>query len=137
MSRTKSKAASHPQKNTLTPNWEVTERLDMPRKRTSPPNPNRVAAGYRNWLLRKGLSEEGRLRLRDTALAHQPWRFATGPRTLEGKARSAANGKRRQSGDHSIRELRDEVAEIRSLIDMLRSVRNAALNDAVSETEGG
>ena len=75
--------------------------------------------------------------MRDAAMVHQPWRFATGPRTPEGKARSAANGRKRQSGEYSIRELRAEVAEVRSLIDKLGSARKAALNDGAPEIVAG
>src|SRR5262245_20964648 len=73
-------------------------------------NPRRVAAGKLNRLKRKGLSPEGRERLRQAALRHQPWRFSTGPRTVEGKAMAAANGKKRQVGFLTVRELRAELA---------------------------
>ena len=41
--------------------------------------------------MRKGLTAKGRARLRRAALRNKPWRFSTGPRTPEGKARSRAN----------------------------------------------
>jgi hypothetical protein len=82
-----------------------------------------VAAGRRNVLRRKGLSPEGRERIRAATLAHQPWRFSTGPRTPEGKARSAANGKLCQKGPVSIRELRAELAEVRLLIGQMQAMR--------------
>jgi hypothetical protein len=88
-----------------------------------PKNPRRVAAGKLNVLKRKGLSPEGRERVRIAALAHEPWRFATGPRTPEGKARSAANGKARQKGDKSVRELRAERAQYLDLIRQMAASR--------------
>ena len=95
----------------------------MPRKRTSYPNPNRVAAGKRNRLKRKVLSKEGRQKLREAALVNRPWRFATGPRTPEGKSRAAANGKKRQKGKQSVRELRAEVAGVQALLQSLRQTQ--------------
>lgn len=40
---------------------------------------------------RKGISPEGRERLREAAQRHRPWDHAIGPRTAEGKARSSRN----------------------------------------------
>ena len=37
------------------------------------------------------LTDEGRRRLRESALARRPWEHSTGPRTAEGKARMAEN----------------------------------------------
>lgn len=90
------------------------------------PNPRRVAAGRRNRALRKGLTEEGRQRLRESALLHQPWTHATGPRTPAGKARSAANGKRRQLGPRSVREIKRDLAALRGLLEDMRSARRLA-----------
>jgi CTP:molybdopterin cytidylyltransferase MocA len=87
------------------------------------PNPKRVAAGRRNRLLRKEVTPEGRERLRQAALTQQPWRFSTGPRTAAGKAASAKNGKRRQKGEQSVRELHATVADMSALIQQMRQVR--------------
>jgi hypothetical protein len=57
------------------------------------PNPRRVAAGRLNRRRRRGLTVEGRERLRRSALAHRPWEHSTGPRTAAGKAKAAKNGK--------------------------------------------
>src|SRR5947209_2080062 len=76
------------------------------------PNPRRVAAGKRNWALRKGLTEEGRRRLQEAALRNQPWKHSTGPRTPEGKARSAQNAKKRQLGPRSVREIKRDLADV-------------------------
>ena len=72
---------------------------------------------------RKGLSPEGRERVRAATLAHQPWRHSTGPRTPEGKAKVAANGKARQKGEQSIRQLRAELAEFHDLARTMAGVR--------------
>jgi hypothetical protein len=79
-------------------------------------SPARVAAGRLNRLLRKGLTAEGRERLRQAALANRPWQHATGPTTAEGKARSALNGRVRQKGELSARQLRAELAEVAELL---------------------
>ena len=57
-------------------------------------NPRRVAAGKRNRAKRPPLSDDARLRLREAAHDHRPWLASTGPRTAEGKARSATNAKK-------------------------------------------
>src|SRR3954454_18172477 len=82
----------------------------MVRKPSAAANPRRVAAGRLNVLKRKGLTPEGLERIRAAALANRPWEHSTGPRTPEGKARSAANGRSRQKGERSVRSLRAEVA---------------------------
>jgi hypothetical protein len=71
----------------------------------------------------RGLTPEGRERLRQAALKNQPWRKTTGPRTPEGKARSAANGKARQKNTMSVRELRAALSEIHGLTMAMASLR--------------
>ena len=80
------------------------------------PNPRRVAAGRANRLKRGPLTEAGRERLRAAALRRRPWEQATGPRTAAGKAQAAGNGKRRQAGPRSVREVRADLREARALI---------------------
>ena len=92
----------------------------------APPNPKRVAAGRRNREKRLGLSEAGRQALRVTALRHKPWRFATGPKTAAGRARVALNGKVRQLGPKSGREVKKDLAEISQLLQELAATRRAA-----------
>ena len=87
------------------------------------PNARRVAAGKRNWALRKGLTEEGRQRLREAARRNQPWKHSTGPRTPEGKARSAQNARKRQLGPRSVRQLKRDLADLRGLLADMRANR--------------
>ncbi len=94
------------------------------------PNPHRVAAGRLNRAKRKGLTPEGRERLRQAALGNRPWLFSTGPRTTAGKATAARNGDRRQFGLLSVRELRAELAALRGLARQMGDAR-AAVADAL------
>src|SRR5262245_54340384 len=91
------------------------------------PNPRRVAAGRLNRAKRKPLSAEARARLRRAALEHRPWRFATGPRTAAGKARAALNGKKRQKGPRSVREVKRDLADVRDLLREMREGRSLAV----------
>jgi hypothetical protein len=87
-----------------------------------PPNPKRVAAGrenQKNWRL----TAEGRERLRQAAIKNKPWRFSTGPRTPEGKSQMVVNGKKRQLGPLSVREIRTDLAILRALLRDMRSNR--------------
>lgn len=83
------------------------------------PNPKRVAAGKLNRAKRGPLTAEGRERLRAAALANMPWLLSTGPKTTEGKAIAAANGRYSQVDELSIRQSRREVA---NLLGMLASL---------------
>jgi hypothetical protein len=94
------------------------------------PNPKRVAAGKLNRSKRKGLTPQGRERLREAALANRPWVFSTGPRTPEGKARVAQNGKASQKGPVSVRQLRAQLAGLRGLLADMRA--NRQMVDAAS-----
>jgi hypothetical protein len=85
-----------------------------------------VAAGRQNQVKHKGLTPAGRERLRQAVLRSRPWRFSTGPRTAAGKARSAQNGRARQRGPASVRQLRAELADVRALLGELRAGRRAA-----------
>jgi len=73
------------------------------------------------------LTSAGREKLRQTALKHQPWRFSTGPRTAEGKRVVALNGKRRQKGAKSVREIRAELGELNALLAAMAASRQAAI----------
>jgi|GEM_PF-2357916 len=87
------------------------------------PNPRRVAAGGRNRALRRGLTEAGRERLRNSTLRFRPWRFATGPKSDEGKRQVATNGKVRQVGTLSLRERRALMAELTADLREFRKLR--------------
>lgn len=89
------------------------------------PNPKRVAAGRLNWSKRNGLASEGRERLRRAAHANRPWQYATGPRTAEGKAKAAANGRTRQLGMVSLRELKADLRQLRILVKDMADARSS------------
>ena len=86
----------------------------------------RVLAGRLNRMKRKGLTSQGREKLRQSALLHQPWRFSTGPRTPAGKAQAALNGKHRQLGLRSVREIKADLADVRGLLREMRDGRSLA-----------
>ena len=86
-------------------------------------NPKRVAAGERNRLKRGVLTPAGRELLRLAALRNQPWQYSTGPKTPERKAKSALNGKVRQKGPRSVRELRRDLAPFYELLNEMRECR--------------
>lgn len=86
-------------------------------------NPRRVVAGRRNRALRRGLTDAGRERLRDSTSRYQPWRFATGPKSDEGKRQVATNGKVRQIGLLSVRERRALMAELTADLGVFRLLR--------------
>src|SRR5690242_5502775 len=97
----------------------------MAKERSRSPNPRRVAAGKLNVLKRKGFTPAGLERVRQAALANRPWQYSTGPRTPAGKARSASNGRARQKGARSVRELRAELAEFLTLVQEMAAGRRA------------
>jgi hypothetical protein len=83
---------------------------------TAPPhvkNPRRIAAGRLNQKKRRGLTDEGRARVRQAAYRVRPWEHSTGPKSPEGKARSAKNRQSRKRAINAYNELR---AAVRSLI---------------------
>jgi hypothetical protein len=98
----------------------------MTRKSSPTANPRRRAAGRRNRDKRGALSDDGRARLRAAALHGQPWLLATGPRTLAGKARSAANGRVRQRGPLSARQLRAEITKLRQELQAMADLCHSA-----------
>jgi hypothetical protein len=98
----------------------------LPAESAHVPNPRRVAAGKLNRAKWKGFTPAGRERLRQAALLNRPWRFATGPRTPEGKARVAAAARVRRKAALSVRELRAELADLRALATEMREARQLA-----------
>jgi hypothetical protein len=97
--------------------------MDTTEDSTKGPNPRRVIAGRLNRTRRGPLTEGGREKLRETALRNRPWLHSTGPRTQQGKARAAMNGKARQKGELSIRELRATLSDVGQLVRQMRETR--------------
>jgi hypothetical protein len=91
------------------------------------PNPRRVEAGRRNRMKWRGFTAEGLERLRLAALRNQPWKRSTGPRTAEGKRRSSENGRGRQKGPVSVRQIEAELAKVCDLMTRMRSTRQRAV----------
>jgi hypothetical protein len=69
------------------------------------------------------LTPEGRERLRQAALKNRPWENSTGPRTPEGKAKVAQNGRKRQKHSISGPQLRKELAAVSEMIAQLIGYR--------------
>jgi len=80
------------------------------------PSPRRSEVAKRNRAKRRGITEEGRQRLRESALAHKPWEHSSGPKTPWGKYYSAWNGKVLQKGEYSVREARAEIKAYKKLM---------------------
>ena len=95
----------------------------MPSEMLPAKDPKRVLVGRQNRMKWKGLTPQGREKLRQSALLHQPWRYSTGPRTPTGKAKVALNGKRRQLGIRSVREIKADLADVRGLLREMRDGR--------------
>ncbi len=91
------------------------------------PNAKRVAAGRLNRAKRKSLTPDGAERVRQAALRNRPWVHSTGPKTAEGKKRSAANGLRRAKGGQSANAARREVAALRDFLAAMIGARRAAV----------
>ncbi len=75
-------------------------------------NPRRVAAGKLNHSKRRGFTPQGLVRLREAAFLTRPWERATGPRTIEGKARSARNWHAKRAAVRAYRDLRQALQEL-------------------------
>ena len=86
------------------------------------PDPKRSEINRRNRQKRRGMSPEGKARVHAAALLHRPWERSTGPRTAEGKARSARNGSIAREGP-SLRELKAELAGVFNLIHQMDATR--------------
>ena len=97
-------------------------------------SPDSLAADPPSEPKRAKHTPEGRERLRLAAIKNAPWRYATGPRSAEGKARSAANGRSKQAGTRSMRDLKRELAEVATAAEALAKLRSAFLrNDPIKE----
>jgi len=74
-----------------------------------------------------GLTPEGRRRLQEAALANRPWEHSTGPRTAEGKARSAANGLAGRQPAFPRLDQRGEFDSYSKIISVLARVKALAI----------
>jgi hypothetical protein len=83
----------------------------------------RVERARRAGQAPKTWTREGLERLRAAALVTRPWELTCGPKTTDGKARSARNGRWRQKGEKSIRELRAELADVFGFIAAMTASR--------------
>ena len=75
------------------------------------------------------MTEAGRQKLREAAFRNKPWRYSTGPRTAEGKAKSALNAKKRQTEEISVRERKRAVRDAASLLERMAMLRQQVLGD--------
>ncbi len=106
------------------------------RPRVAPPDPRRVEIGRRNQTRWKGHTADGLERLRQAAMRNKPWLFSTGPRTPEGKARCAANGRKLCRDVLSIPEVRAEIAQANAMIAELIELRQRAIHRDDSDAGG-
>ena len=88
----------------------------------------RQIAGRLNRQKRRGISPEGRERLRGIALKYQPWKHAKGPRSALGRAESVINGKRHQKGVISVRERRRQVADVLETVKSMQALEGPRWN---------
>jgi hypothetical protein len=72
-------------------------------------------------------SADRREKRRQTTLAVRPWEHATGPRTEAGKQRAAQNGKVRQRGELSVRDLRAALGPVLALAQQMATTRDEIL----------
>ena len=64
---------------------------------------------------------------------HKPWEQATGPRTDDGKKKSAQNGCLTRRGNRGISEMRREMAAVAQLIHTMRDDRRSVLEVLTQE----
>ena len=74
-----------------------------------------------------GLTADGRKRQQASIRIHKPWEQATGPRTDDGKTKSAQNGCLTRRGNRGISAMRREMAAVAQLIHMMRDDRQSVL----------
>lgn len=85
-----------------------------------------------NLRKRRGLTPEGRQRLRDAIIFHQPWVDSTGPRSVEGKAKVAMNGRKTKRGYTGVREMQREISAVMAMICQMQTAR-AEVSSALSK----
>jgi hypothetical protein len=94
----------------------------------------RQIAGQQNRQKRNSLSPAARERLRQAVLRNRPWERSTGPRTPQGKLQAAHNGKCRQTGRLSLRELRALALAASASALKLANLRQQAFEAAQTES---
>ncbi|HQZ65195.1 MAG TPA: hypothetical protein PLY87_08975 [Planctomycetaceae bacterium] len=90
------------------------------------PNPQRVEAGRRNQRLRRGLTEAGRKSVQESTRLHKPWLHATGPKSEDGKAISARNGRLTAKGYSEVRAAARALSTVHDLIREMRASHSEA-----------
>jgi hypothetical protein len=71
-----------------------------------------------------GDSPERREKRRQATMRCKPWLKSTGPRTPEGKQRSAQNGRAFRRGEKPMRQIRAEIAPTLALARQMAGTRN-------------
>ena len=102
-------------------------------EKTHEPDAGRVTSRVHE--LKRKHTPEGLQRLRETALKNRPWQYTHGPRTPEGKAKVAENGRYAQKNAVSRRQMGKEVAEAHNLLTELAAVRRLACPGASEPAE--
>jgi hypothetical protein len=97
-------------------------------QRVGPADPRRVEIGRRNRARWKGFTPAGLERLRQAVKEFKPWRFSTGPRTPEGKARCAANGRKCCRDILSHPQIREEIRAANALVRELAELRERVMS---------
>lgn len=92
------------------------------------PSPKRQAAGRLNRQKRRGLTEAGRQKLRESAAKNRPWQHSTGPKSVFGRLRAAQNGRKRPKRTTSIRQMKSDLraatacgVDLSAILEMLPS----------------
>jgi hypothetical protein len=91
-------------------------------------NPKRVKAGKQNGALRRPWSDAERQRQRTRCMETKPWKHATGPRSVEGKAISSLNSIGNTPVPKSVQQAHSDVADTadtRSLMERMEAWRRA------------
>jgi hypothetical protein len=97
-----------------------------------PKNPRRVAAGRVNGSKRRAWTTEDRQRLSRQCMERKPWLASTGPRTTEGKWRSAQNGRRHLPDPDSLRQFWLGLSDVYEMMYRMACLRMNIVIDDVS-----
>jgi hypothetical protein len=66
-------------------------------------------------------------RIREATLRNKPWLRSTGPKTEAGKAIAAQNGRKRQKGPLSVRQVRASLLDINAMVAEMANFRQSIL----------